>query len=179
MTDNIWKRYWGYYGGWRALVTSYYLWASFLVSAVFYPMWSSGGWWNYVLGVTPSLLGFSLGGYAMWIAFGDSSFRKMISGDSDGKPSPFMEVSAAFVHFMIVQLLAILVALLAKAYYFELSSTHWLIVLMGEYYYYICLFGFYLGFSIFVYSLFSAMAAIMALFRAAHWYDKFNDETNK
>lgn len=178
--ENVWKRYWSAYGGYKALFTSYYLIISFVISAFFFPLWTSEGWWNDVFQIVPSLLGFSLGGYAMWIAFGDSSFRQIISGGSENKASPFMEVSAAFVHFMIVQMLAIMIALFAKAVNFSLSTDSWIFTFLESYYYYkICQFASYLGFSIFVYALLSTIAAVMALFRAAHWYDTFQENKSK
>ena len=89
--ENIFSRYWHAYGGFSALMTSYYFWISILISCLLYPFWSREGWWDDVLGIMPDLVGFSLGGFAMWIAIGDDSFRQLISGvNEDGTPSPYM-----------------------------------------------------------------------------------------
>ncbi|APE03101.1 hypothetical protein BM526_15345 [Alteromonas mediterranea] len=120
----------------------------------------------------PNLLGFSLGGYAMWIAIGDDNFRKLISGeDEDGEPSPYMEVNAAFVHFIILQILSMVLALIAKSYYFTLSPNHYLIEKFGDYLVIASLVGYGISYFIFIYALLSALAATLALLRVSSWYD--------
>jgi hypothetical protein len=109
MTENIVARYWRAYGGKKALIRSPYLWAALFITVLLYPEWSTAGWWHDVLTVMRNLLGFTLGGYAMWIAIGDDEFRLLISGEEDdGKPSPYMEVNATFVHFIILQIISII-----------------------------------------------------------------------
>lgn len=66
--------------------------------------------------VLPNILGFALGGYAVLLGFGDEKFRKAISGSIDpSKRSPYLLANAAFVHFMLVLALALLIAV-AYAY---------------------------------------------------------------
>ena len=172
MSDGILGRYWRGYGGAKALITSPYLWASVGISGLLFPHWSSPNWWNDVLSIMPNLLGFSLGGYAMWIAIGDDNFRKLISGeDEDGEPYPYMEVNAAFVHFIILQILSMILALIAKSYYFTLSPNHYLIENFGDYLVVASLVGYGISYFIFIYALLSAVAATLALLRVSSWYD--------
>ncbi len=172
MNDGILRRYWRGYGGLKALITSPYLWLSLGISGFLFPHWSSPNWWDDVLSIMPNLLGFSLGGYAMWIAIGDDNFRKLISGeDEDGEPSPYMEVNAAFVHFIILQILSMILALTAKSYYFTLSPKHWLIENFGDYLVIASLIGYGISYFIFIYALLSAVAATLALLRVSSWYD--------
>ena len=122
---DIFLRYWEAYGGIWALIKSPYFIASIIITIFLYPHWSSPGWWEDSLSIMPNLLGFSLGGYAMWIAIGDDNFRKLISGaDEDGTPSPFMEINAAFVHFIILQILSIITSIVAKAYFFSIPESN-------------------------------------------------------
>ncbi|HGH0634157.1 TPA: hypothetical protein ACJHGQ_002829, partial [Yersinia enterocolitica] len=91
------------------------------MTLILYPSWSHSGWWNDILSLMPNLLGFSLGGFAMWIAIGDESFKKFIAGDDiddngEVEFSPYMSVNATFVHFILLQLLTIIAALITKAY---------------------------------------------------------------
>ncbi|MCL1076501.1 hypothetical protein [Shewanella dokdonensis] len=188
---NIFSRYWIAYGGFRALFTSSYFWISIVLTAVLFPHWTKPNWWNDVLSIMPSVLGFSLGGFAMWMAIGDDDFRKLIAGsemnqpnqnsnEENGKVSSYMQVNSAFVHFILLQMLAIFCAVLAKAYYFPLPKDHWLLGIFGHDFYKLCLVGDFIGYFIFVYSLMSAVAATMAIFRVSSWYDMYRtNELNK
>ncbi len=172
MKDGLFSRYWKAYGGFKALLTSPYLWASIFISLALFPHWSQPNWWDDVLSIMPNLLGFSLGGYAMWIAIGDDDFRQLISGeDDDGEPSPYMEMNAAFVHFIILQLLSMVLALFAKAYYFTLPEGHFILEMFGGWFKYLCLAGYYVSYLVFIYALLSAIAATFALLRVSSWYD--------
>lgn len=174
MNDGILSRYWKSYGGLKALLKSYYFYASIIISLLLAPHWLYSEWWNHVLSIMPSVLGFSLGGYAMWIALGDENFRKLISGTTqDGKASPFMSVNAAFVHFIMLQIVAIIFALFADAYNFQLSENSLILTTFGKYFFYICKLGAFLGYFVFIYALLSAMAATLALLRVSSWYDAF------
>lgn len=178
MRENIISRYWKAYGGFRALITSPYLWVSVFISLALYPHWSQPNWWDDVLSIMPNLLGFSLGGYAMWIAIGDDDFRQLISGeDEDGEASPYMEMNAAFVHFIFLQLISIILALFAKAYYFELHEENWILEILGSWFTYICLAGYYFAYLVFIYAILSALAATLSLLRVSSWYDIH--QTNK
>ncbi len=173
MNSNIFIRYWRAYGGSKALVKSVYLWMAILLTALLYPQWSKPEWWNDVLSIMPSMLGFSLGGFAMWMAIGDDDFRRLISGeDEKGQPSPYMEVNSAFVHFIVLQLLSIIFALFAKAYFFTLPKDNFVIELIGySQLDILILSGYCLSYFIFIYALLSALAATLALFRVSSWYD--------
>ncbi|WP_460049328.1 hypothetical protein [Sessilibacter sp. MAH2] len=174
MNESIIKRYWKSYGGFKALFRSYYFYGAIFISLILAPHWLNSEWWKHVLSIMPSVLGFSLGGYAMWIALGDENFRKLISGGSEsGGPSPFMSVNAAFVHFILLQILAILSALFADAYNFTLPKDSCILKIFGHYFYYICKFGAFLGYFIFIYALLSAVAATLSLLRVSSWYDEF------
>lgn len=178
MSENILKTYWRGYGGLKALFSSYYFWASFFITALLYPLWSNALWWDDVLSIMPNLLGFSLGGYAMWMAIGDDNFRKLISGeDEDGHPSPYMEVNSAFVHFIVLQISSIFLSLIAKAYYFKLNEDNSFLILLGDSFTYLVLAGYGFSYFIFIYALSSALAATFSLLRVSSWYDK--DQTGK
>jgi hypothetical protein len=68
-------------------------------------------WYEKAIGILPNLLGFSLGGYAVLLAFGDKKFLDAIRGESLGEnTSPYMSVSASLAYFVLVQILALVVA---------------------------------------------------------------------
>lgn len=173
MSTNSLSLYWRSYGGLRALIQSPYLWLSLALTALLFPHWSKPLWWDDVLSIMPNVLGFSLGGYAMWMAIGDDNFRKLISGEEeDGEPSPYMEVNSAFVHFIILQILSIILSLIAKAYYFSLPSDHPLLSLLGGGFKHLCLAGYAISYFVFVYAIVSAFSATFALLSVSYWYDR-------
>lgn len=173
--NEMLTRYWKLYGGWGAVFTSSYFWFSIILSVILYPEWAcSKDWWNDILSVMPNMLGFSLGGYAMWLAIGDDDFRALISGqDEKGNTSPYMQVNAAFVHFILLQIIAIIAALLVKAHYMPISSSFILSdklcdIAIGSY---LLAFWYWFTYFIFIYSIMSAMAATLSLLRVSSWYD--------
>lgn len=176
MNDGILRRYWRAYGGIKALVTSIYLYVALVLTIVTYPTWSTIGWWQHVLSVMPSVLGFSLGGYAIWMAIGDEHFRAMMSGEGEnGGTSPFMAVNAAFVHFILMQILAILIALVASAYNFPFNTNgcfaH-LLDRLGLSVHSVKLVASGVGYLVFLYALMTAVAATLAILRVSSWYDQ-------
>ena len=194
---EIWRRYWSAYGGSKAFVASPYLHAAVVLTVVMHGAWSKGGWWDTVLAVVPSVLGFSLGGYAIWLAFGDARFTALLKGTATNRPktgassseesvqSTYLRMNATFVHFIVVQIASIVVALFAKSQ--PLGSLpaplkSWLsgtvpcvrsldaVITYG---------GWFSGYLIFIYALGTAVAATMGIFRLASLYNRFQpkDET--
>ncbi|HDV1994505.1 TPA: hypothetical protein RHX29_004600, partial [Escherichia coli] len=105
----------------------------------------------------PNLLGFSLGGFAMWIAIGDEAFKKIITGDEESENgeveySPYMSVNATFVHFILLQLLTIITALVTKAYSSILINNAFMYYYLGVAYRYVLLTFSFFAYFIFIYS---------------------------
>lgn len=182
---TILRRYWHEYGGWRALIYSPYFHVAVLLTFLLAHYWQNEPWWDVALSVLPNIIGFALGGYAIWLGFGDEEFRHRISErPADGGASPYMQVSAAFAHFVIVQLLALIGALIAKANSFDLTNCQWLgqvlvannlpLTFIEER---IAPWFWGLGFMLFVYGLMTAIAATLAVFRVAYWFE--HDRNNR
>ncbi len=175
---DIARRYWREYGGLAAVLLSPYFHVAVVLTLLMSRYWQNEAWWDVALGVLPNIIGFAVGGYAIWMGFGDESFRRRISQrSSEDGTSPYLTVSAAFAHFVVVQLLALLGALMAKAAHFELTTSHWLghlVVAAGFPLDWVreCLAPWFwgLGFLVFVYGLMTAFAATFAIFRVADWF---------
>lgn len=174
---NIFKRYWLAYGGFKALHTSPYLHMALMLTFLLWPHWAVEGaeWWQHPLQIMPSMLGFSLGGFAIWMALGSDAFRTLISGASERSPvSPYMSLCSAFVHFILVQMLSLIAALIADAY--QIVSFGCLSE--AEYYSEVmCVFRFF-GYWLFMYALTTGIAATMQVFRTSSWYDSYVSKTN-
>jgi hypothetical protein len=167
----IFVNYWHAYQGATTLLLSPYLYAAIVVDALTWGTWSGPYWWNTVLLVLPNLLGFALGGFAMFLGFGDDKFGALLVENDDSKPedsSLYINLCATFVHFIVIQIGALLYALVAKScwfYYHWSTPMRALLVPMN-------LLGGALGYGLFLYSITSILAATMHMFRTAAWYEK-------
>jgi hypothetical protein len=104
---------WRITGGWRSTFRSGDFWITLGVTVLCFNFWRNDIWWDQVISVLPNLLGFTLGGFAIFLGFGSESFKTMLS-DEDELKSPYVSVSAAFLMFVAFQVLALLYALVAK-----------------------------------------------------------------
>lgn len=144
---SAYRTYWTSYGGFSALLKSYYLWGSVAFLCVVPNVWicpdKDGGykWTETALSVTPSMLGFSLGAMAILLAIGPGTFLKV--AQSGGPSSFYMKAIAAFFHFMAVQIFSIFAALIVQA---------WPLVLLS-----------FLGYLSFIYSIACGLAAAATL----------------
>jgi hypothetical protein len=157
---NSLQLYWNTYGGLQALIFSPYLAVSLLITFLCFPIFSTPDnikWYSLPISTIPNLLGFTLGGYAILLAFGNEKYLMILSArdKNDNNPSPFMNVNGAFVHFILVQSISFLVAIFSLSW--EIKSGPFA----------------FLGFFIFIYSLFTGIAAAFAILRLGKWYDIF------
>ncbi|MRG95591.1 hypothetical protein [Polyangium spumosum] len=183
---SIIARYWHAYGGWGDVFASVYFHVAFVICALSYGFWTVPEWWDLVISVVPSLLGFTLGGYALLVGFLSEGFRSAISGpktlpDGTTEESPFIKVNSAFVHYIIVQMLALLSASLAKACHG--TPKHSLLAVISSILHVsdaalgqvaIALWG--IGFLIFTYSMTLSAAAAFSVFRIGTWIDKYGND---
>lgn len=113
---EVWGSYWKLYGGWRALLVSPYFHVAIFCTAICYRFWSRPEWWDTVISVAPTFLGFTLAGLAIFFSVSDEGFKRIIAyKDSDSPSSPFLDIVVAFVNFVVWQGAAFLMALIAKS----------------------------------------------------------------
>jgi len=136
----------------------------------------SGDWADLALSVVPNVMGFSLGGYAILLAFSNEKFLSIISGKAS--VSPLMNISSAFVHFIVIQFLSILFSLVYKSspaenfpLEYKIFIVEWVPYFLGVYHILVYVVSF-LGLILFIYSLTTAVAATMSIFRLSIWYDR-------
>lgn len=172
--------YWKCYGGFGSLLTSPFLHLSIAITICFKDAWLSqeSMWWTDVTSVIPNMLGFTLGGYAIWLAIGDDKFRQLLSGeDEDGTPSPFMELNSAFVHFIVVQVIALLYAFGAHAFSGSTnvySFSHIDCEILKGILEPVANHGFaFVGYLLFIYALFTALAVTLQIMNYSRWYDQY------
>lgn len=171
-TFNIFRRYWRAYGGTGALVRSPYLHVAIVGLVLTTPFWLQKEWWEQVLSVIPNLLGFTLGGFAVFLGFGDEKFRALLSEPDEEDtigPSQYMKLCATFVHFIVLQALSLFGAILAKALNFKCPwpdglLCDWVVPAANAV-------GSAIGYGLFLYAVTSILAATMHVFRIAGYYD--------
>lgn len=172
-STNSLKFYFSVYGGWPEVYRSNYSRFAFAISIICFPFWSTEPWWEDVINVIPNLLGFTLGGYAMLMAFGDTEFQKRLAEKSENeKHSALININATFVHFIILQSLSLIFAFICKSYYFEPSG--WLLTiveLINPANLILTLMFYFAGFYLFIYALLSIIAATFAILRLMKVYD--------
>ncbi|NAZ69523.1 hypothetical protein [Vibrio toranzoniae] len=169
------KEYWLAYGGWKALFSSKYFLGAIALNLLLFNSWYSieSKWWETVLAITPNFLGFTLGGFAMWVAIGDEKFKGLIAGidEDEDEISPYMEVNATFTHFLILQIIALILAIIAKNFDSVVISEPAMAVTARIY-----AFSAHL---MFVYALLTTLAAVLAILKVAKWYDEYRSVENK
>lgn len=176
--SEIFRLYWGVYGGARALVRSPYLHVALALLALTFNMWTGPGWWDTVIGVLPNLLGFTLGGFAIFISAGDEKFRSSLAEpdeDNPGKPTVYLSLCSTFVHFILVQVLALIFAVVAKSWWFYAPwldpvrpALPVLNTVAGA-----------VGFGLFLYAVTSVVAATFHVLRIASMFELFQRMTPK
>lgn len=108
------NHYWKIYGGPKALFLSPYLHLSLMLTAICVLFWSSKSSASEVaVSVLPNLLGFTVGALAIVLAFSSAPvFERLAEG---GEPqSFFMKLTASLIHFILVQVLALISAIVAR-----------------------------------------------------------------
>lgn len=172
---EIFKAYWAAYGGSAALLRSPYLHLALLLLALTTPFWMQPHWWEQCLAVLPNLLGFTLGGFAIFIGFGDEKFRAILAADDGAPVNAYVALCATFVHFIVVQSMALLAAVLAKAWWFYapwMDGLRPALPLLNS-------LGAAVGYGLFLYALCSVLAATMHIFRIARMYATFQKLSNQ
>lgn len=157
-------KYWHLYEGWPALLSSPYFHLALLVTALSFPAWSGKPvtpWYETVTSIIPNMLGFTLGGYAILLAFGDDFLDVACGEDPDGTPSPFMKNNAAITHFLIVQVTTLLYAVMLAPH--KVSTGIFAAI----------------GYASFVYTICTALAAILAIFNISSLIDKIYSQLQK
>lgn len=170
-------RYFEAYGGLNALVKSRYFWAAGAITLVCSRYFTTAKWWDLSLAVVPGLVGFSIAGVAIFVSLGSDALRSRIAGKLPGETvdSPFMAFMAMFTHFVVVQLLALISAFIAKAL-FDAQPIHNnpLAALAEDFRAPFWLFG---GFC-FAYALLLCVALAVEIYRLASMIDDFQTALN-
>lgn len=112
------KRYWKLYGGWNAFTDSPYILPALVFGSACFPLWlhpETSGWAEISISVLPSLMGFSIAAMAVMLAFSDTKSLRIIT-QGGKEASYFVKTIANLMHFLVAQIVALLFAILGKAF---------------------------------------------------------------
>ena len=171
---QIVRQYWRVYGGMKALLSSPYLHLSGLLAIAMWGSWSSSDWWSHPLSVLPNLVGFSVAAFAIFLTVGGEEFQKVIAGveaETEGA-SPYLEAAAAFSHFIVVQVLALIGGLLLAACY-RIALPDWVPEDFVPIHNAIRGAAWFTGYWLFLYALVLTFGTVMVIFRSARWFDLY------
>jgi len=112
--------YWHLYGGWRAVYQSPYLHLALVITAICSPVWldnKNGApiWAGAAVNILPNLMGFSIAGMAIFLAFSNPNTMRAVT--EDGEPeSYFVATTANFFHFILIQTIALMLGFIGSQY---------------------------------------------------------------
>jgi len=118
------------------------------------------------------MIGFAIGAYAIVLGFGDERFRAILTQRRGGRNSPYVVISASLAHFIVVQLIALFSAFLAKSLDFYVCDNHALHAVLFLFTSdcevisdWLAPIGNFVGFMLFTYAITTALATAMSIFR--------------
>lgn len=169
------KKYWDSYGGWASIFTSPFTWLSLSITILSSTFWTEDKWIDTPISILPSLLGFTLASYSLWLAFGNEKLNRILSKLKDGNAySKYMEINTSFIHFILVHIICLILSISVKTVdldkYFYLSNLGcWNSAIKVFEYSSIVLNGFI--FFLFFYAIFCMFAAIVGFVGIASGLD--------
>jgi hypothetical protein len=153
------SHYWKIYGGIYSLFKSPYLHLAIALSAVLaYSSYGEIKAAGLAVSVIPSLLGFTVGALAIVLAFSSAKIFTTLAEEGDPK-SFFMTLTAALVHFIVVQVSALVVGIVTQIVGSDLLELLTLFFLF--------------------YAIFTALAAGVQLFNTAIIYNASSSITDE
>ena len=102
------------HGGWKSILASGYFWLAVVVSVLCWRTIAIGDWTSFAQSALPTLAGFSIAAFAIIFAVLSEGERKALSLPDErlGGRSPFLILTSAIGHAMVVQLFALLYSLI-------------------------------------------------------------------
>jgi hypothetical protein len=96
------------------IVTSPFLLVAAFIALLDFDNWSAGEWAPRAFELIPSLLGFSLGTYAILFSIMSNRLKRALKASHNPNGIPYLdEINATFFHFIFVQCLALLLAIVS------------------------------------------------------------------
>lgn len=166
---EIVKLAWENMGGAAALWKSFDFRFALVFTLLCWPKWLAPEWWDAAISVLPSLLGFTLGGFAIFLGFGSDQFKELIAREDETK-SEYLSVSSAFLFIVGVQVFGLLYAIICQSVW--VPTPHWLMPI-SPIFTYLCPLAWFIGFFLYVLGIVLSLRAALRIFRVSRWYNSF------
>jgi len=166
---EIVKLAWDNMGGAAALCKSFDFRFALIVSLLCWPAWIEPQWWVNTISVLPSLLGFTLGGFAIFLGFGSDQFKELIAREDETK-SEYLSVSSVFLFIVAVQVVGLLYAIVCQSVW---VPTPALLLHISPIFSYLNPLAWFIGYFIYVLGIVLSLRAAIRIFRVSRWYNSF------
>jgi hypothetical protein len=110
------------------MLSSGYFRLSVILAAGLWRQYRTGEWADYAISIIPTVLGLTLAGAAILTTIGGDAFRERLAllKGSKGQEAPILELLSNFIVAMLVQIIALVAAILFKAKPFDADWLHML-----------------------------------------------------
>ena len=166
---EIAKLAWENMGGTAAFWKSFDFRFALAVSLMCWPSWLAPNWWESTISVLPSLLGFTLGGFAIFLGFGSDQFKELIAREDETK-SEYLSVSSTFLFIVAVQVVGLLYAIICKSIW---VPTPALLNYISPILPYLNPIAWFVGYFLYVLGIVLSLRAAIRIFRVSRWYNSF------
>ncbi len=177
---NSMKKYVNIYGGTKSILFSPYFLISILITAACRSMYFKPGWWELPKMILPSMIGFSIASFSLWISMLSSGLQKIFSR-TPRTIQVASSINSTFFHFIFIQILALIFAIAAESYPIAtFAKFHpniipiWIKPYLYIQWHNITVAFYFISFWLFIYALTLCMASIIALFEIAQIWQGFS-----
>lgn len=110
--------YWEAYGGLSTILKSFFFYLAIGITWINYPIWSKPDWWNQVTSILPTILGFTIAAFAIFLSLGNKIFKNAVHRRRmQGRVPLYLKICAMFAHQVFVQAIAVVLAIVLPALY--------------------------------------------------------------
>ena len=166
---EIAKLAWANMGGISAIWKSFDFRIAIVVCLLCWPAWLAPDWWKNSITVLPSLLGFTLGGFAIFLGFGSDQFKELIARKDEAK-SEYLSVSSTFLFIVAVQVVGLLYAIICESLWVPTPSWLQQVSSILPYLNYM---AWFVGYFLYVLGIVLSLRAAIRIFRVSRWYNSF------
>jgi hypothetical protein len=166
---QIAKLAWENMGGIKTLIKSFDFRLAVIISLLCWSAWTTPGWWLVPISVLPSLLGFTLGGFAIFLGFGSDQFKELIASENESR-SEYLSVSSVFLFIVTVQVFGLLYAIVCQSLWVPTPS---ILKFAEPVLPYLNKISWFFAFFIYIFGIVLSLRAAIRIFRVSRWYNSF------